>query len=147
MARFSQSSLRRAQYIRRVKGISADAMASDSRDDSGRTSDCVFMALLLLSGPRIRHEATHHGHEQVGNARTAHLAERRELLTIDTVEEQDAASKYLSFVNGFERARRGHVLRVDHYFHIARLELLHAAMEHNPATMEEHEIGEHVLDL
>ena len=34
-----------------------------------------------------------------------------------------------------------------HHFQIARLDLFHAAVEHDPAAVDEHHVGEHVLDL
>ena len=34
-----------------------------------------------------------------------------------------------------------------HHFQVARLELLHAALEHDAAAVDEHEVGEDVLDL
>ena len=33
------------------------------------------------------------------------------------------------------------------HFHVARLDLFHAAIEHDPTAVDEHEIGEDVLDL
>ena len=39
------------------------------------------------------------------------------------------------------------MLGMHHHFHIARLEFFHAALEHDAAVVDEHEIGEDVLDL
>ena len=39
------------------------------------------------------------------------------------------------------------MVRVHHHFHVARLEFLHAAFEHDAAVINEHEIGQDILDL
>ncbi len=46
-----------------------------------------------------------------------------------------------------ERPRRGDLLGIHHHFQIARLEFFHAAIEDDAAAVDEHEIGEDVLDL
>src|SRR5207245_213603 len=49
----------------------------------------------------------HHGNEQVGDAGPAHVAKRGELLTIDAIEQQDAAAEHLPLVNRLEGPRCG----------------------------------------
>ena len=39
------------------------------------------------------------------------------------------------------------LLGMHHHFQVARLELLHAALEHDAAAVDEHDVGEDVLDL
>src|SRR5215471_10018179 len=39
------------------------------------------------------------------------------------------------------------MIRMHHEFHVARLEFFHAAFQHDLAAIDEHEIGEHVLDF
>src|SRR6267143_1956414 len=89
----------------------------------------------------------HHGNEHVGNAGCADIAERGELLAISTIEQQDAAPEYLALVNGLQRSRSGEMVRMHCKLHITRFEFFHAAIEYDPAAVDEHQIGEHVLDL
>src|SRR3989442_15359521 len=89
----------------------------------------------------------HHGNEQVGDTGRAHFAKCGELVTIDTIEQQNAAAEHLALVNRLERPCRGNMLRMHHHFQIARLEFFHGAIEHDAATVDEHDIGEDVLDL
>src|ERR1017187_7936776 len=90
---------------------------------------------------------SNYGNEQVGDARGAYIAERRELLTIGTIEEQYAAPENLTLVNGLEGAGRGHLFGMHHHFQIARFEFFHAATENDATPVDEHQIGEDVLDL
>ena len=100
------------------------------------TAPCAAAALIA-----------HHRNEQVGDAGRAHVAKRGELLTIDTIEQQDAATEHLALVHRLQRPRRGSLLRMHHHFQIARLQLFHAAIEYDPPAIDEHDLGEHVLDL
>ena len=50
-------------------------------------------------------------------------------------------------MNRLERPRCGELLGTHHHFDIARLELFHAALEHDAAAVDEDQIGEDVLDL
>src|SRR5204863_2704028 len=104
--------------------------------------ECSFRRSFWLSGL-----IAEHGNEQVGDAGRAYLAEGGELLTIDAVEQQDAAAEYLPLVNRPKRPRRGDVLGVHHHLAVARLEFLHAALEDDAAAVDEHDVGQHVLDL
>jgi hypothetical protein len=49
---------------------------------------------LLLGGT-----IPHHGNEQVGDAGRAHVAKCGDVLTIDAIEQQDAATEQLALVN------------------------------------------------
>src|SRR6266536_6035318 len=89
----------------------------------------------------------HHRNEQVGDTGRAHFAKCRELVTIDTIEQQNAAAEHLALVNRLERTCRGDMLGIHHHFQIARLEFFHAAIEHDAAAVDEHQIGEDVLDV
>src|SRR4051794_23449577 len=89
----------------------------------------------------------HHRDEEIRDARCAHFAEPGELFTIGVVKKHDAAPKHVSRMNGPERLRIREVIRMDHHFGITRFKLLHAALEHDAAVIDEHEIGQHVLDL
>src|SRR5881628_2433319 len=90
---------------------------------------------------------SHHGNEQVGDAGRAHVAQCGELVTIDTIEQQDAAAEHLALVHRLERPCCGDMLGMHHHFQIARLELFHAAIEDDPTMVDEHEIGKDVLHL
>src|ERR1700674_1169910 len=81
-----------------------------------------------------------HGNKQVGDARRAHVAKGGELLTIDTIEQQDAAPEHLALVHRPERPCRGDLLGIHHHFQVARLEFFHAAIEYDPASIDKHEI-------
>src|SRR5271163_1510615 len=89
----------------------------------------------------------HHGDENVGDAGRAHLAEASELLALDMIEQQDGAAEHLALLDRFESAGGGELLGTHHQFHVARLEFFHAAIENDATAVDEHEIGEHVLDL
>jgi len=93
----------------------------------------------------------HHGNEQVGDAGLAHVAEVGELLTIHMIkrqiEQQDVATEHLALVNRLERPRCDDLLGMHHHFQIARLEFFHGAIEDDAAAVDEHEIGEDVLDV
>src|SRR6267142_1167678 len=88
-----------------------------------------------------------HGNKQVGDAWRSHVAKRGELLAFDTIEQQDAPAEHLALVNRFQRPCCGDLLGIHHHFQIARLEFLHAAIEYDAAAVDEHDIGEDVLDL
>src|SRR5204863_3698335 len=88
-----------------------------------------------------------HVNKQVGDARRSHVAKRGELLAFDTIEQQDAAPEHLAFVNRLQRPCCGDLLGIHHYFQIARLEFFHAAIEYDAAAVNEHDIGQDVLNL
>src|SRR6266849_7194367 len=88
-----------------------------------------------------------HGNKQVGDARRSHVAKRGELLAFDTIEQQDAAPEHLAFVNRLQGPCCGDLLGIHHHFQIARLEFFHAAIEYDATAVNEHDIGEDVLDL
>src|SRR5206468_7631251 len=89
----------------------------------------------------------HHGNEQVGDAGPAHLAQRRELLTIDTVEKQDAAAEDLALVNRSKRPGGRDVLGTHHRLQVTRLEFLHGASEHDATADDENDVGLEVMYL
>src|ERR1700694_3440615 len=88
-----------------------------------------------------------HGNKQVGDARRSHVAKRGELMAFDTIEQQDSAPEHLALVNRLERPCCSDLLGVHHHFQIARLEFFHAAIEYDAAAVDEHEIGEDVLQV
>src|SRR6267378_6317439 len=88
-----------------------------------------------------------HRNKQVGDARRAHVAERGGLLAFDTIEQQDAAPEHLALVNRLQRPCRGDLLGMHHHFQIARLEFFHAAIEYDAAAVDEHDIGEDILNF
>src|SRR5580693_9701699 len=88
-----------------------------------------------------------HGNKQVGDARCSHVTKRGKLLAFDTIEQQDAAPEHLAFVNRLQRPCCGDLLGIYHHFQIARLEFFHAAIEYDAAAVNEHDIGQHVLNL
>src|SRR5438034_6289556 len=90
---------------------------------------------------------THHGDEQIGNARTAHLAHGCELVAADAIKQQHAPTENRPFVHWLERARDSEMLWIHHHFEVTRVEFFHAALEHDPATVDEHEVRQNVLDL
>ncbi len=89
----------------------------------------------------------HDGYEQVGNTGPAHFAIHSELVAVYMVEQQNAATKHGALVNRLQGARCGDMLGIHHHFHVARVEFFHAALEHDPAAIDEHEIGKDILDL
>src|SRR5712671_3997031 len=88
-----------------------------------------------------------YGDEQVGDAGSADVAERGELLTIGAIEEQDGATEDLTLVNGLERACCGRVVGKHHQFYVAGLEFFHAAVEDDATAIDEHDVGEDILNL
>src|SRR5580692_11224320 len=94
----------------------------------------------------------HYGNEQVGDAGCAHVAKRSQLLTANLIqchqiEQQNAATDRLAFVHRLECPCHRDLLGMHCHFQIARLQLFHAALEYDAAAVDEHEIGEDVLDL
>ncbi len=63
------------------------------------------------------------------------------------IEDQDATAEHLALMNRLERSRRSELLRMHHHFQVARLHLFHAAIEDDAPAVDEHYIGEDVLDL
>src|SRR5689334_20721204 len=60
----------------------------------------------------------HHGDEQIGDARAAYLAQRFELVPVNAIKQQYAATENRPFVHRFEGARGGKVLGIHHYFEV-----------------------------
>src|SRR4029077_16676373 len=89
----------------------------------------------------------HYGNKQIGNARAAHLAHRFELVAVNAIEQQHAAPENWPLVHRFEGACDGEVLGIHHHFEVTRVEFFHAALEHDPATVDEHQVRQNVLDL
>jgi len=48
---------------------------------------------------------------------------------------------------GWRARARGEVLGTDHHLQVARLEILHAALEHDATAVDEQDVGEDVLDF
>src|SRR5260221_12903834 len=88
-----------------------------------------------------------HGYKQVGDAWRSHVAKRGELLAFDTIEQQDAAPEHLAFVDRLQHPCRADLLGIHQHCQIARLEFLHAAIEYDAAAVNEHDIGQDVLNL
>src|SRR6476469_10214484 len=89
----------------------------------------------------------HHGNKQISDAGGMHIAQGGELLTINTVKQQDPAAKHLALVERLESAGRRKLPRIDRHFHKARLNLFHAAIQHDAAAIHEYKIGKDVLKL
>src|SRR5260370_35766475 len=87
------------------------------------------------------------GNKRVGDARRSHVAKRGELLAFDTIEQQDAAPEHLAFVNRLQHPCCAELFGMHHHFQIARLEFFHAAIEYDAAAVNEHDIGQDVLNL
>src|SRR5262249_17161665 len=90
---------------------------------------------------------SHYGHEQVGDAGCAHIAKRCELLTINSIEQQNASAEHLALIHRFECSGCSHLLRLHHHFQIPRLHLFHTAVEDDAAAIDEHDVGKNMLDL
>src|SRR5580765_380130 len=101
------------------------------------------------SSPSLGHAAliAKHGNKQVGDARRSHVAKSGELLAFHTIEQQDAAPEHLALVNRLQRPRCGDLFGIHHHFQITRLEFFHAAIEYDAAAVNEHDIGQDVLNL
>src|SRR5438552_4934744 len=99
---------------------------------------CVFWFVRVIR---------HHGDEHVRDARSAYLAQRRELLAVNAIKQQHAAPENRTSVNSLESARSGEMLGIDHHFNVTRVEFFHAALQHDPATVDEHEVRQNVLNL
>src|SRR6185436_8464157 len=100
-----------------------------------------FRTFRLLRSCRGSLLSADHRDEQVCNAGGARLAEPGDLVAIGAIEQEHAAAEHLSLVQRLERARRGGLLRPDQHFDIAAFEILHAAVEHEPSFVDEHDIG------
>src|SRR6516165_1915517 len=62
-------------------------------------------------------------------------------------EEQNAAAEKLALANRLERAGRSETVGIHCDFHIASLDFLHTATQHDSALINEHQVGKNVLDL
>ena len=113
-------------------------------------SACMMDDLIVEIDTRTfgaaRHFMVTKGKEH-GDAGPPHLAERGEAVAIGTFEQEDRAAERRPLVDRPERPRRGDALRIHGDLAIARLELVHGAGEHDATAVDEHEIGEDVLDL
>src|SRR5438552_15483478 len=89
----------------------------------------------------------HHRDKQIGNARTADVAERCESVTINAIKQQHAPTENRPFVHWLKRARGSELLGIHHHFEVTRVEFFHAAFAHNAAAADEHETGENIPDL
>src|SRR5258708_15375740 len=63
------------------------------------------------------------------------------------IKQQDAATEHLALLNRLERPCCSELFGTHHRFQIARLDLFHAVIEYDAAAVDEHEIGEDVLDF
>ena len=68
---------------------------------------------------RVACRVPHHGNEQVGDAGRAHLTQCGKAVAIDLIEQHDAATEHLAFVDRLERPCCGGMLGLHHHFHIA----------------------------
>src|SRR5206468_9772775 len=87
------------------------------------------------------------GDEQIGDARTTQLAHRWHLVGVNAIKQQHPAPENRPFVDRFEGACGGEVLGIHHHFEVTRVEFFHAALEHDPAAVDEHKVRQNVLDL
>src|SRR5262249_41169419 len=85
--------------------------------------------------------------EQVGNRRCTHFPKLHKSTSFDTIEHQHRASEYLPFIHWFQCSRRRDLIGSDSHFQITRLELFHAATEHDSPTVNEHQVRQDVLQL
>src|SRR6516165_1190925 len=99
----------------------------------------------------VAHLIAHNGNEQVGDAGRAHVAQVGELfghlLTIHSIEQQDAAAEHLALVYRPQRPCCGEPLGIHRNFQVARFQFFHAATEYNFSAIYEHHISENVLDF
>ena len=63
------------------------------------------------------------------------------------IEQQHASTEHWPLVHWLERPRGCELLGMHHHFQIPRIEFLHAAFEHDATAVDEHEIGQNLLDL
>ena len=66
---------------------------------------------------------------------------------VGAVEEEDGAPQRLALVHRPQRPRRGQVGGARHHLGEARLELVHPALQHDAAAVQDHQVGEDVLHL
>src|SRR6266498_3062057 len=88
-----------------------------------RSSHC--RVLLNYPGTRalcLGCVVTHYGDKEIGDARAAYLAQRFELVPVDAIEQQNAASKNRSLMHRFEGACGVEVLGIHHHFEVTRVE-------------------------
>src|ERR1700757_2687090 len=109
---------------------------------------CAYLMCLRCRSPSTAGQRqTHHGDEQIGDARTAHLAKCFELIAINAIKQQNASTENRAFLHRFESTCGSEVFGIHHHFNIPRVEFFHAALEDDPATVDEHEVRQNVLDL
>src|SRR3954470_11088534 len=85
--------------------------------------------------------------EQVGNSWRAHIAQCCQLLSVYSVEEKNAAAEHLAFRHWLESACVGEPFRLHGDFRITRFEIFHIATEHDAPAIDEHQVGDDVLNL
>src|SRR5262249_29063326 len=85
------------------------------------------------------------GHEQVGDAGSADVAKRGELLAVGALEEENATAEDLALVDRLERPGVRDALGAHEDLDVPRLDFLHAAVEHDPPAVDEDEVGQDVL--
>src|SRR6187551_3462463 len=87
------------------------------------------LSLASRSLSRLRLFFSHDRDEHVGNARASRFPKACDLFAIRVFEEEHGASKNRALINRLERTSRVELLRVHHHFEVARLEILHAALQ------------------
>ena len=68
-------------------------------------------------------------------------------VALDGIEQQDAPSEHLALLDRLQRPRRGDLLGMHRHLQVARFQFFHAAIEHDAPAADEHDVGEHMLDL
>src|SRR5207302_1897181 len=76
-----------------------------------------------------------------------HFAEGGEPLPVDAVEQHNASAYPLPLVDRFQSAGCSELFGTHRHFTIARFDLVHAAFEDDPATIDERDIGQYVLNF
>src|SRR6266853_4726191 len=84
----------------------------------------------------------HHGDKEIGDARAPHLAQRLELVTVNVIKQQNAPAEHRTFMYWLESACSGEALGIHQHFDVTRVELFHAALQHDATAIDEHQIGQ-----
>src|ERR1700751_452070 len=98
------------------------------------------------NGGRLLLRRTHYCNENIGDARSAYLAQRCQLIAVNAIEQQHAATENRTFMHRFECASSGEVLRIYHHLNVTCFEFFHAALQHDSAAVDKHQIGQNILD-
>jgi hypothetical protein len=85
--------------------------------------------------------------KQIGDSRRPYVAECRELLPVNAIKQENAAPEYLPLMDRLEGAGRRNLFRTHHYFQVSRFQFFHAAIEDDAATIDEHQVCQHVLNF